>query len=58
MLLCTKLVAFADRGHNDYYGSHDLEDIITLVDGRDSILAECQSLPAELKKLAELTRLS
>lgn len=38
--LATKHVAFSDRGDGDYYGSHDLEDFITVIDGRDNIVAE------------------
>jgi hypothetical protein len=38
--LATKHVAFSDRGNGDYYGSHDLEDFITVIDGRDNIVAE------------------
>jgi hypothetical protein len=38
--LATKYVAFYDRGKDDYYGSHDLEDFITVIDGRDAIVAE------------------
>jgi hypothetical protein len=38
--LATKHVAFSDRGEGDYYGIHDLEDFITLIDGRDNIVAE------------------
>jgi len=38
--LATKFVAFSDRGDGDYYGSHDLEDFITVIDGRDNIVAE------------------
>jgi hypothetical protein len=26
--------------HRDYYGSHDLEDFITVIDGRAEIVAE------------------
>lgn len=48
VFLCTKLEAFADRGKDDYCGSDDLEDIITLVDGRDSLVAECKASPADL----------
>jgi predicted nucleotidyltransferase len=33
LFLATKLETFKDRGRGDYYGSHDLEDVITLVDG-------------------------
>jgi predicted nucleotidyltransferase len=36
----TKYTAFLDRGDHDYYGSHDLEDFMTVVDGRASIVAE------------------
>lgn len=37
--IATKLVAFDDRGKGDYY-SHDIEDIITIVDGRQSLIDE------------------
>jgi predicted nucleotidyltransferase len=30
--IATKYVAFRDRGASDYYASHDLEDLITVVD--------------------------
>lgn len=36
--IATKLEAFYDRGKNDYLGSHDLEDIISLIDGRSEIV--------------------
>lgn len=35
--IATKLEAFSDRGKNDYLTSHDLEDIIALLDGRPEI---------------------
>jgi hypothetical protein len=38
--LATKHVAFSDRGDGDYYGSHDIEDFITVIDGRENIVAE------------------
>lgn len=38
--LATKFVAFADRGESDYYASHDLEDILAVVDGRASLVDE------------------
>jgi predicted nucleotidyltransferase len=47
--LATKYVAFIDRGDGDYYGSHDLEDFITVVDGRDNIVAEVNQAPAKLR---------
>lgn len=39
-------MAFESRGDGDYYGSHDLEDIITVVDGRPEIVEELASAPA------------
>ena len=36
--IATKLEAFFDRGKNDYLGSHDLEDIISIIDGRSEII--------------------
>jgi hypothetical protein len=49
LFLATKLEAFKDRGKGDYYGSHDLEDIITLVDGRASIVADVIDAPEPVR---------
>ena len=38
--LATKFEAFNDRGASDVYLSHDLEDILTVVDGRAELVAE------------------
>jgi predicted nucleotidyltransferase len=38
--LATKLEAFKERGENDFYGSHDFEDIIYLLDNRTTIVEE------------------
>lgn len=38
--IATKYVAFLDRGAGDYYASHDLEDLIAVVDGRERIAEE------------------
>ena len=44
--MATKFAAFAGRGRGDFMASHDLEDIINLVDGRAEVLAEiAQSSP-------------
>jgi hypothetical protein len=49
----TKLDAFADRGHGDFY-HHDLEDLIAVVDGREELLAEVQAAtPAVRHYVAE-----
>lgn len=36
----TKLEAFRGRGKGDYVASHDLEDLVTVVDGRPELLEE------------------
>lgn len=38
--LATKFEAFKDRGQNDVYLSHDLEDIMTVVEGRFTLVQE------------------
>jgi predicted nucleotidyltransferase len=43
LFLATKLDAYAGRGQNDPLGSHDLEDIINVVDGRPGLLDEVQA---------------
>jgi hypothetical protein len=48
--LTTKLDAFANRGARDILGSKDLEDIVALIDGRDSLLTEIKSAPSEVKQ--------
>lgn len=35
--VATKLEAFRGRGRNDYANSHDLEDLLAVVDGREDI---------------------
>lgn len=45
----TKLEAFKGRGNNDFLLSHDLEDIITVVDGRVELVEEMQNAPDELR---------
>jgi predicted nucleotidyltransferase len=38
--LATKFEAFKDRGKNDVYFSHDLEDIMTVMEGRSTVVHE------------------
>ncbi len=47
--IATKLAAFADRGEGDYLGSHDLEDIITVIDGRATIADEIALAEPQLR---------
>ncbi|MEW6590900.1 MAG: nucleotidyl transferase AbiEii/AbiGii toxin family protein [Pseudomonadota bacterium] len=46
----TKLEAFKGRGNNDFLLSHDLEDILTVVDGRPELADEMQDAPAALRQ--------
>jgi predicted nucleotidyltransferase len=45
----TKLEAFKGRGEGDYIASHDLEDIITVVDGRPQLLDELRNAQADVR---------
>lgn len=45
----TKFEAFGDRGRADLLGSHDLEDIINVVEGRPELVAEIAASPQELR---------
>lgn len=47
--LATKLEAFRARGGGDVSGSHDLEDVITVIDGRAEIIEEVRSAPADAR---------
>lgn len=48
--LATKFEAFFDRGRGDVLGSHDLEDIVNVVDGRPELVAEVASAAPELRQ--------
>lgn len=47
--VATKLEAFKGRGKGDYFGSPDLEDVISVIDGRPTLLDELRTLPDDLK---------
>jgi hypothetical protein len=47
--LATKLEAFHGRGKNDYQMSHDLEDIVTVIDGRPELADEVSAAATELR---------
>jgi predicted nucleotidyltransferase len=49
LLLATKIEAFYGRGAGDFMASHDIEDIVTLVDGRAELGAEALAAPPELR---------
>jgi predicted nucleotidyltransferase len=53
--VATKLEAFLDRGGGDYLSSHDLEDVLSVVDGRAELAAELGRAPPELRDFVAQT---
>ncbi len=51
--VATKLAAFHDRGDNDFY-HHDLEDVLTIIDGRQSFVTELKKEDAALCEFVAL----
>jgi len=45
----TKFEAFAGRGKGDYQSSHDLEDLIAVVDGRAELVKEIHAGPKDVR---------
>jgi hypothetical protein len=52
--IATKIEAFKGRGKGDFLGSHDLEDIVTVIDGRSSLLDETRGTGVELRAYFEM----
>jgi hypothetical protein len=48
--VATKLEAFADRGRGDVLLSHDLEDILNIIDGREELAQELTVAPTALRE--------
>jgi predicted nucleotidyltransferase len=48
--LATKFEAFKDRGRNDVYLSHDLEDIMTVMEGRLALVQELAVADEAIRK--------
>jgi hypothetical protein len=49
--VATKLEAFAGRGGGDFLSSHDLEDVLNIVDGREELVDEMSAAPADLRQV-------
>lgn len=47
--VATKLEAFASRGGGDFMTSHDLEDVLNIVDGREELVQEMAASPDDLR---------
>lgn len=48
--LASKIEAFNDRGHGDFLTSPDMEDIITVLDGSETVAEELSTAPAKVRK--------
>lgn len=48
--MATKFDAFFDRGRSDVLGSHDLEDIVNVLDGRPELVSEIALAEPELRQ--------
>jgi hypothetical protein len=48
----TKLEAFKGRGNDDLLGSRDIEDLLNIVDGRESLLNELKTAAYDLRSYA------
>ena len=59
LFLATKLEAFKGRGKGDFFGSHDLEDLVSVLDGRSTIVAEVRAQMPDLQEYirSEILRL-
>jgi hypothetical protein len=59
LFIATKLEAFHGRGGGDIVASHDLEDIIAVVDGRSEIVSEVAAAATDVRHYiaSELRRL-
>ncbi len=47
--LATKLEAFDGRGEGDYLMSHDIEDFVAVMDGREGVVFEVTKAPEDIK---------
>lgn len=48
--VATKLEAFAGRGNGDFMSSHDFEDVLNIVDGREELADEMGAAPPQLRQ--------
>ena len=48
--LGTKMEAFQGRGKMDFQASHDLEDFVAVIEGRDALLQEIAASPQSLRR--------
>lgn len=54
IFIATKLDAFNSRGKGDFMMSHDLEDLISVIDGRSSIIGDIKASPLKCTGVCEI----
>ena len=52
--LATKLEAFKGRGRSDFFASHDLEDLVFVVDARPTIVEEVRAETQSLREYLQI----
>jgi len=50
LFIATKLEAFRGRGRGDVVASHDLEDVVTVIDGRPELNGEIKAAPRPVRE--------
>ncbi len=53
--LATKIEAFAGRGGGDFLSSHDIEDMISIINGRKQLVDEVEQSPPDLRNFLSET---
>lgn len=49
-LIASKLEAFKGRGHDDFMGSSDMEDIVTIIDGAENFQKQIELAPQSVRR--------
>jgi hypothetical protein len=55
LFFATKIEAFGSRGGGDFVASHDVEDVIAVVDGRPALADEVTAAPVQLRRFLAST---
>jgi hypothetical protein len=55
LFIATKLEAFEGRGKEDFLGSHDLEDLVSVIDGREVLVTEVLAAKNDLRAYIQKT---
>jgi hypothetical protein len=53
-LIATKIAAFENRGNRDFWASHDLEDLVVVIDGRANMVEEVRQSERSVRRYIAL----